>query len=279
MTEYRHFLAADFINDPFFKSWILDKNSDAIHYWEKWMHNNGDRKEFVNQAKLILLTLQKEKSGEHIQVNEEENNLHTASYYRKKMVKIRQQYLHKILLTSAVCFVIFSGLTLYFTDKLTQNSWLTMSMYFLKIPPKIVSTINYENIPKNYDLPDGSSVLLHPGCELNYPTPFPIDKREVFLVGNAYFQVVMDENRPFIVKTAELNTKTMNAHFKVNATQKAKTATVVVDSGAVLVSLRDNLFMKSIFSRFHNSSPNQVELTTGQEAVFNRIGEIFTTVE
>lgn len=278
MTEYRHFQPKDFINDPFFKAWILEKNTDAVQYWETWLQNNADKVEIVNQAKLRLLIPHNEINDSTKGINNTKNGPPLKNF-RKGLSKIGPQHFRKILLVIAASFVLIAGLTLYFTDKFTQNSWLAMGMYFFKIPPKIVSTVNQGNTPTLFSLPDGSSVLLHPGCEINYPTPFSINKREVYLVGNAHFMVVKDDERPFIVKTAELKTQTVYGHFIVNAAKKEKTARVLVDSGAVLVSLRDNLFMNSIFSRFLNSSQSEVELTSGQEAVFNRIGEILTTIQ
>lgn len=52
-------------------------------------------------------------------------------------------------------------------------------------------------------LADGTRVWLNAVSSIRYPTTFPGDRREVEVNGEAYFQVVHDARRPFIVKTRD----------------------------------------------------------------------------
>ena len=49
-------------------------------------------------------------------------------------------------------------------------------------------------------LPDGSSGWLNGGSYLEFPAEFRGKSREVFLKGEAYFDVVTDPKKPFVVK-------------------------------------------------------------------------------
>src|SRR5256885_1096045 len=46
-------------------------------------------------------------------------------------------------------------------------------------------------------LPDGTRVRLAPASKLRVATDFGVERRDVYLDGEAYFEVVHDEMRPF----------------------------------------------------------------------------------
>ena len=48
-------------------------------------------------------------------------------------------------------------------------------------------------------LADGSMVQLNSGTQLKFPVVFDKEKREVYLTGEAFFEVQKDEKRPFYV--------------------------------------------------------------------------------
>ncbi|RYY49749.1 MAG: hypothetical protein EOO06_06035, partial [Chitinophagaceae bacterium] len=51
-------------------------------------------------------------------------------------------------------------------------------------------------------LPDGSDVWLNAGSKLNYNKDFEKGSREVYLTGEAFFNVVHDADRPFLIHTS-----------------------------------------------------------------------------
>ena len=53
-------------------------------------------------------------------------------------------------------------------------------------------------------LSDGTKVYLNAGSRLVYPDIFSDKNREVFLVGEAFFDVKHDKQHPFIVQTLTL---------------------------------------------------------------------------
>jgi transmembrane sensor len=84
-------------------------------------------------------------------------------------------------------------------------------------------------------LADGSRVLLAPGSELHVPKRFGSTSREVLLEGRAYFEVVSDSTRPFLVRAGNAVTRVLGTEFGVRAYPGAVTAEVVVRSGRVAV--------------------------------------------
>ena len=50
-------------------------------------------------------------------------------------------------------------------------------------------------------------LLLEPKSELRYDSDFGKEKREVFLTGEAFFEVAKDMQKPFLIYTGKLVTK------------------------------------------------------------------------
>lgn len=89
-------------------------------------------------------------------------------------------------------------------------------------------------------LGDGTQVLLSANSRLSYDKDFTDKKREVTLVGEARFSVAKDANRPFIVRTEQIQTQVLGTVFDVKAYPQTS-ADVTLYEGKVEVSLNGNL--------------------------------------
>lgn len=86
-------------------------------------------------------------------------------------------------------------------------------------------------------LPDGSEVILSPGSKLNYPSSFDgMGTRQVFLDGQAFFDIKHNTSRPFIVHTGNLETIVLGTAFNIKAIHEEKEITVTVTRGKVKVT-------------------------------------------
>ena len=88
-------------------------------------------------------------------------------------------------------------------------------------------------------LGDGTQVLLSANSRLSYDKDFTDKKREVTLVGEARFSVAKDANRPFIVRTEQIQTQVLGTVFDVKAYPQTS-ADVTLYEGKVEVSLNGN---------------------------------------
>ncbi|MET0465669.1 MAG: FecR domain-containing protein [Chitinophagaceae bacterium] len=66
-------------------------------------------------------------------------------------------------------------------------------------------------------LPDGSTVWLNAGSSISYGKTFNDKIREVTLYGEAYFDVVKQPDRPFIVHAGDINIKVLGTSFNVKS--------------------------------------------------------------
>ncbi|MDR0699619.1 MAG: FecR domain-containing protein [Tannerella sp.] len=86
---------------------------------------------------------------------------------------------------------------------------------------------------------DGTKLWLNAGSRAIYPVEFEENRREVFIDGEAYFEVAKDIERPFIVKTGTVEVKVLGTTFNVNAYPAEDHIDVVLVSGLVDVGKGD----------------------------------------
>lgn len=84
-------------------------------------------------------------------------------------------------------------------------------------------------------LPDGTIAYLNAGSKLVYPSRFDGGKREVFLVGEGFFDVTHNANKPFVVTTGELEVEVLGTKFNVSAYPTDKTIETVLVEGKVKI--------------------------------------------
>ncbi len=84
-------------------------------------------------------------------------------------------------------------------------------------------------------LSDGSRVWLNAESQMRYPVNFEAGKREIYLSGEAYFEVVKETERPFIVITPNTRTTVLGTSFNVMAYSKDSETEITLVSGAVAV--------------------------------------------
>ncbi len=89
---------------------------------------------------------------------------------------------------------------------------------------------------KEVELWDGSFVTLNTNSLLKYPKKFEKESRELSLKGEAFFDVVPDKTRPFIVNAGDIEIKVLGTSFNVNAYEKNKAIEVLVSTGRVAMN-------------------------------------------
>jgi len=83
-------------------------------------------------------------------------------------------------------------------------------------------------------LSDGTKVYLTSNSYLRYPASFDKDKREVTLVGRAYFEV-KKSTVPFIVNTSDMDVEVLGTSFDVESRNTGENASVILVEGSVKI--------------------------------------------
>ncbi|UCH14669.1 MAG: FecR domain-containing protein [Bacteroidales bacterium] len=89
-------------------------------------------------------------------------------------------------------------------------------------------------------LPDGSKVYLNSRTTVKYDGQYGTDSRNIYLKGEAYFEVVKDQNKPFIVNTNNAKVKVLGTSFNINTEISKNEVEVFVEYGNVQLSQKSD---------------------------------------
>lgn len=237
--------------------WMLDSSNDRL--LKTWMLEHWDLLSYYD-------------TGEVPDVNKIWENLQ-RSIREEYSTRIqhpphhtRQRKLIRIVLAS--CAVAATVLLIFFTPSLFKVSKDKESSE-TRVSENLVRQKNATRDIQVIKLKDGSSIDLMPDAVIYYPSTFSKDSREVYLEGEAFFEIARNARHPFHVYTGNLVTKVLGTSFLVRAFPNAKTIEVSVRTGEVLVFEKDY-----DQERISNHS---VLLTPNQKTIFSIESKNFKT--
>jgi transmembrane sensor len=126
--------------------------------------------------------------------------------------------------TAAACIAVIAGV-----------SYVAARVQPAMSPPVRRSYVTAEQ-RADFRLPDGTRVRLAPRSRLRAATDFGTERRDVFLEGEAFFDVAPDEARPFTVFAGSASVRDLGTSFDVRAYPGDSAVTVLVQAGAVALS-------------------------------------------
>lgn len=88
-------------------------------------------------------------------------------------------------------------------------------------------------------LNDGTKVSLNADSKMKYPVVFDSICRKVYLEGEAYFDVVKDEELPFYVEGRDFTVRVLGTSFNVMNYEDEKRADVTLVSGRIEMNVKD----------------------------------------
>jgi transmembrane sensor len=102
-------------------------------------------------------------------------------------------------------------------------------------PLRFVEQANASGVRTQFELPDGTIVWLNGDSKIIYSDHFSCELREVYLEGEAAFEVTDECHTPFVVNTGTLYTMAFTSHFNVSAFPSEEEVRVTVDHGEAVV--------------------------------------------
>ena len=102
-------------------------------------------------------------------------------------------------------------------------------------------------------LAEGTKVWLNSGSKLIFPSVFKGKTRDVYLEGEALFDVTKDKDKPFFVKTDLFKIKVYGTKFNVQAYQNDKDYNIVLVEGKISMNSKEGIISKEVFL-----APNQI---------------------
>jgi ferric-dicitrate binding protein FerR (iron transport regulator) len=112
-------------------------------------------------------------------------------------------------------------------------------LYYQFYSDRLITVKTEKGQKKEIILPDGTQVWLNADTKISYHRKFRGRTREINLTGEAYFSVVRDTTRPFIVTTFQLDIKVLGTVFNVKSYPDDKTSETTLVSGSIMIEKKD----------------------------------------
>jgi transmembrane sensor len=288
----------DLVFSRSFRDWVLERDSPEAGFWENWIVQHPDKREIVQHAKAVVYALQlnlsplsEEETGKEIgrilQKLRESSSAHEDEYpyqqqRRKNPFPARlaiDRYL-PILRYAAVFMILCLSAWFYrnYTNKRHPDAYEAFQSSHSGKSNPLQQQVADASTGRILVLPDGSTVHLVSGSKLYYASEFFAGKakREVYLTGEAFFEIKKNAARPFYVYTSTVITKVLGTSFRIEAYPAAPKAMVTVRTGKVSVYRKDDFYEATA----SGNEAGGIVVTPNQELVYdqqsNELNKILT---
>jgi ferric-dicitrate binding protein FerR (iron transport regulator) len=208
--------------DERFQNYCLRPNAEDIQYWEKWQKENPDSEDLFAKAQELVLHLHSTISdGE---VDNEWQKLAGSIKQKKGHPMKKVVYLNYLRYAAAILILLVLGVGL---------------KVFLTPAPSMTIVQTDLGIMDSIILDDQTKVVLNANSSIEFSENWNTAKeREVWLKGEAWFDVTSNPDQPFIVHTAKGDIRVLGTVF--NAMQRADHFDVVLEEGRIRLELEDD---------------------------------------
>jgi transmembrane sensor len=135
-------------------------------------------------------------------------------------------------ITKAAAILLLPVLGILFYMLMYQRAEFTQSASLMADSLQIVTPVGSRTVMQ---LPDGTKVYLNNGSQLKYPQKFTGKSRGVVLIGEGYFEVAHDPDKPFYVHAGKLKIKAVGTKFNVMAYPGEEVIATTLVEGKVFV--------------------------------------------
>nr|WP_294905284.1 FecR family protein [uncultured Lacibacter sp.] len=198
-----------------------------------WIQQNVPDRDYLEATYLLHLERMKKlgvepRHADDVAETDTAENVITTSFF----------YKHKYMVAAAAFVAILIAAFFVFSNRNPQNE-MTAEASPAQVKQQTVVTQYGTN--KNFKLPDGSVVWLNAGSKLDYTnvSETGTGTREVYLTGEAFFDVVKNPKRPFIIHTSSIDVKVLGTKFNVKAYPNDKTVETSLVQGSVEVFVKN----------------------------------------
>ncbi|OJV19975.1 MAG: hypothetical protein BGO21_11310 [Dyadobacter sp. 50-39] len=268
MHPFYHYNLEDFLTDDDFRGWVKSGQPRNDFFWAKLRSEYPEKALLMDQAAELILTWEKQPSElTHEELDHEVNRIlndsvRTLPKRDASIIRLRWWYAAAAVLILVGLGWLVSGNGSFRKSNYTYKQYVAASAVPLK------EIVNSGNAPMKVSLPDGSEVRLMPASAVSYAQAFVHNhKREVFLSGEAFFEVQKNKANPFFVYANDLVTRVVGTSFTIKSS--AERVEVIVRTGKVAVMQAKDLKLDKPGVEML-LTPNQQVVFTSEKAVLSR---------
>ena len=238
--------------DDSFVNYCFKKSEVDILYWERYIAEHPFESDKIKEAKQIVLSL-------HVVVKQEYSKWDKNQlYFEKPESNSKKIHVKKIIrLAAAVAAILIIMLivktVINFTYKQTDKSSNQIAAEKKGDKVFFYKTVNGEK--RVITLADNTKIWLNAGSNLRIDEKYGEGNRIVYLSGEAFFDVIHDELRPFIVCTENFEVIDLGTVFNVKAYPGDEESETSLISGKLEIMV--------------NNSADKISLLPNQKAIIN----------
>ncbi len=266
--QYEKYNIEEFIADDDFIEWAKYPTEASDDFWKSFIKNEPQQAAVVQKARiavqqLAIVAKQNAPLGEVPKIwNKIEGNINE----KETFILYSLSWKHW---TTAASILLVLGFGFWWKTKPNPKNTLGYTELIGQNPQHLKETINNTSAELSVKLPDGSKAILKPNSRLSYQKSFEGNFREVYLAGEAFFEVTKNPKKPFMVYANGLVTKVLGTSFSVKAFESDKEVIVNVKTGKVSVYAQKT-------SPDQDPETNGMVLTPNQKVIFGKDNERLT---
>lgn len=163
--------------------------------------------------------------------------------YRQTSTKGTRRKVSRIILTgiaAAVTFILVPQITLLIHKSIANKESGAIINEAPAEPVRLCEVYTHNGETREVILPDNSTVKLNAGSILIYPEKFSTSERNVYLSGEAVFEVTHSDESAFTVSTSDIDIKVHGTIFNVNSYPDEGCTSATLCTGSISATTKSN---------------------------------------
>jgi len=255
--EFKNYTTDSFIMDESFQQWVYSPDVHSDSYWHEVLQAHPELRDHMEEARqfLLLFNLKENEVSEtrrarlKQKINEAIDAADLPPHEEPLAVNMKgtRAEFPYLRFAAVISFVIAAAFVFLYANP--------SALKLFSDRKKHQTTAKGER--STITLADGTSVWLNADSKLTYPKVFSGKTREVFLDGEAFFDVSEDPAKPFIVRTSAISVRVLGTSFNVRSYDQDDQIRTTLVKGKIILSVTDD-------------ESNQLTLKPSQQAVFEK---------
>lgn len=243
----------ELIRNEEFIAWVMHPDELSDRKWRAFLDKHPGKRKTVESAREYVILLAKD-TGRHQPTQKQSDRMWSIveSHMHNETPKTAEQepvfkttrghgWRWARVAASAALILSIGSVSYWFYYKKADGPLQEAAVREEINSADIIQKYNDTDKPMTVLLQDGSSVVLQPGGRLSYSEGANRKRREVTLTGKAFFEIVKNKQKPFLVYSYGLATKVLGTSFTIDASSENKDIKVEVRTGTVSVFSINNL--------------------------------------
>ena len=228
--------------------------------WNIWLRKNPEKVELFNRAARILEEIENDSEGigskrKEILLTRIKQSMKDEKIFSSKKSANSSFYFRGSLAALGLVLVFSFTYVLFQKGMNAKQEIVTANE-----PIQWVTKSNPKGQKSRTILPDGSTVTLNSDSEIKYNKDFASNNREVYLTGEAFFEVAPDSLLEFKVHSGSLVTKALGTSFNIRNYDD--------------LGLKVQLTSGRVFVLNESGHEEPIYLVPGEEVVLNEVSQM-----